>query len=88
MCYQLLLRLHLCWDYGDGSWLNGCVFRIGREWGGDAQELSAGISKALVTTVAGLSLAIPLMFIHQFLSSKISQRLDEWDQIQPSWWPI
>lgn len=48
---------------------------------GDAQELSAGISKALVTTVAGLSLAIPLMFIHQFLSSKISQRLDEWDQI-------
>ncbi|MGC6367118.1 MAG: MotA/TolQ/ExbB proton channel family protein [Candidatus Marinamargulisbacteria bacterium] len=48
---------------------------------GDAQELSAGISKALVTTVAGLSLAIPLMFVHQYLTSKITQRLDEWDQI-------
>ncbi|MEK9728235.1 MAG: MotA/TolQ/ExbB proton channel family protein [Candidatus Margulisiibacteriota bacterium] len=48
---------------------------------GNAQLLSAGISKALITTVAGLSLAIPLIFIHQFLSSKIDERLDDWDNI-------
>ena len=48
---------------------------------GNAQLLSAGISKALITTVAGLSLAIPLIFIHQFLSSKIDERLDDWDHI-------
>ena len=36
---------------------------------GDAQLLSAGISKAL-TTVAGLSLAIPLIFVHQLLTQK------------------
>ena len=54
---------------------------IALEGTGQAELLSDGISKALVTTVAGLSLAIPLMFIHQFLNSKIDQRLDEWDNI-------
>ena len=48
---------------------------------GNAQLLSAGISKALITTVAGLSLAIPLIFIHQVLTSKIDERLDDWDHI-------
>ena len=48
---------------------------------GKAELLSAGISKALVTTVAGLSLAIPLMFIHQMIHEKINKRLDEWNNI-------
>jgi len=48
---------------------------------GDAQLLSAGISKALITTVAGLSLAIPLIFIHQLLVQKVEARFDEWDRI-------
>ncbi|MGA0241561.1 MAG: MotA/TolQ/ExbB proton channel family protein [Candidatus Marinamargulisbacteria bacterium] len=46
-----------------------------------SQELSVGISKALITTVAGLSLAIPLMFIHHYLSGRIEARLDDWDAI-------
>ena len=54
---------------------------IALEGTGQAELLSAGISKALVTTVAGLSLAIPLMFVHQFLNAKINERLDEWDNI-------
>ena len=48
---------------------------------GDAQLLSAGISKALITTVAGLSLAIPLIFVHQLLTQKVEKRLDQWDRI-------
>ncbi len=48
---------------------------------GQAELLSAGISKALITTVAGLSLSIPLMFIYQYLQSKINHRLDEWDSV-------
>ncbi|MEC8678100.1 MAG: MotA/TolQ/ExbB proton channel family protein [Candidatus Margulisiibacteriota bacterium] len=48
---------------------------------GDAQLLSAGISKALITTVAGLSLAIPLIFVHQLLIQKVEKRLDQWDRI-------
>ncbi|MEC8678386.1 MAG: MotA/TolQ/ExbB proton channel family protein [Candidatus Margulisiibacteriota bacterium] len=48
---------------------------------GNAQLLSGGISKALITTVAGLSLAIPLMFVHQLLTQKVEKRLDQWDRI-------
>ena len=48
----------------------------------NVELLSGGISKALVTTVAGLSLSVPLMFIHQFLDSKIDERLNEWENIQ------
>jgi biopolymer transport protein ExbB len=46
-----------------------------------AELLSAGISKALITTVAGLALSVPLMFIHQYLESKIDDRLNDWDDI-------
>ena len=48
---------------------------------GQAEQLSAGISKALITTVSGLSIAIPLMFINQYLQSQINDRLDAWDFI-------
>lgn len=48
---------------------------------GKAALLSAGISKALITTVGGLSLAIPLMFVHQWLSDCINNRINEWDNI-------
>ena len=54
---------------------------IAVEGTGQAELLSAGISKALVTTVTGLSLAIPLMFIHQFIEDKIDERLDEWNTV-------
>ena len=41
---------------------------------GDPRVMSGGISQALVTTVMGLSTAIPLLLIHSFLVSK-SNRL-------------
>jgi biopolymer transport protein ExbB len=52
---------------------------IALEGTGQTELLSAGISKALITTVAGLSLAIPLMFIFQFLQSRIAAHYDAWD---------
>jgi biopolymer transport protein ExbB len=38
---------------------------------GDASVLADGISKALVTTVAGLSVAIPALAFHSFFSKKV-----------------
>lgn len=47
------------------------VFDAITEFGlGDTQILSDGISKALVTTVAGLSVAIPALAFHSFFSKK------------------
>ena len=37
----------------------------------DPSILAKGIGEALITTVAGLSIAIPFIFLHQFLSHKI-----------------
>ena len=47
----------------------------------DMKQLSMGISKALITTVAGLSLAIPLLFLHQWVQNAIDKRLNDWDGI-------
>jgi len=47
---------------------------------GDPRVMSGGISQALVTTVMGLLVAIPLLLFHSFLSSKsntLIQILDE-----------
>lgn len=38
---------------------------------GDAQVLSEGISKALITTVAGLSVAIPALAFHTYFSKRV-----------------
>jgi biopolymer transport protein ExbB len=38
---------------------------------GDAAALSSGIAEALITTVTGLSIAIPFIFLNQFLMHKI-----------------
>jgi len=38
---------------------------------GDARLLSGGISEALVTTEAGLVVAIPLLLLHAFLSRRV-----------------
>ncbi len=38
---------------------------------GDAQVLSDGISKALITTVAGLSVAIPALAFHSYFSKRV-----------------
>jgi biopolymer transport protein ExbB len=47
---------------------------------GDPRLLAGGISQALVTTVLGLVVAIPLLFSHTLLSSRsrtLIQILDE-----------
>ena len=47
---------------------------------GDPKLMAGGISQALVTTVLGLVMAIPLLFGHSLvsmLSSNMTQRLDE-----------
>lgn len=47
---------------------------------GDPRLMSAGISEALVTTVLGLIIAIPLLFIHSFLSAKSNAVIQILDQ--------
>jgi len=47
---------------------------------GDPKLMASGISQALVTTVLGLLVAIPLLFGHSFVSSladNLIRRLDE-----------
>ena len=38
---------------------------------GDAKLLSGGISEALVTTEAGLIIAVPVLLVHAFLSRRV-----------------
>ncbi|RAP33553.1 hypothetical protein DID75_01950 [Candidatus Marinamargulisbacteria bacterium SCGC AG-410-N11] len=39
---------------------------------GNTQALSSGIAEALISTVSGLAIAIPLIFVHHFLSHKVN----------------
>nr|WP_207162372.1 MotA/TolQ/ExbB proton channel family protein [Thiocapsa imhoffii] len=39
---------------------------------GDAALLAGGISKALITTAAGLSVAIPALMFHRFLDNRVA----------------
>ncbi|HYE98547.1 MAG TPA: MotA/TolQ/ExbB proton channel family protein, partial [Planctomycetota bacterium] len=43
---------------------------------GKGEQLAAGIYEALVTTAAGLTVAIPALLAHQILSGKIDRLLD------------
>ena len=47
---------------------------------GKSDMLAEGIYVALVTTAAGLTLAIPVLIIHQILSGKIDSMVDEIDE--------
>jgi len=42
---------------------------------GEAATLAGGISEALITTAAGLSVAIPALFMHRFLSRRVDDLL-------------
>ncbi len=48
---------------------------------GKADTLAKGIYEALVTTAAGLTLAIPVLIVFQILSNKIDSIVDEVDDI-------
>ncbi|MDY0184762.1 MAG: MotA/TolQ/ExbB proton channel family protein [Desulfuromonadaceae bacterium] len=46
---------------------------------GTPETLGAGISEALITTAAGLSVAIPVMLLHKYLSSRADMLADEFE---------
>jgi biopolymer transport protein ExbB len=48
---------------------------------GDVSMLSVGISESLITTAAGLCIAIPLIFFHQYLSNRIDAYLSDLEQM-------
>jgi len=48
---------------------------------GDAQVLSAGISKALVTTIAGLGVAIPTLAFHGYFTKRVESMAIEMQEI-------
>ena len=47
---------------------------------GDPKLMAGGISQALVTTALGLTSAIPLVFIHNFLSSKANSLISIYEE--------
>jgi biopolymer transport protein ExbB len=44
---------------------------------GHAGELAGGISQALITTAAGLTIAIPTLVAYNYLSTKVDERIHE-----------
>lgn len=53
----------------------------GMEAGGGADHLAQGIYEALVTTAAGLTVAIPVMLIYQILNTKVDGIVDDLDDM-------
>ncbi len=49
---------------------------------GDPELLSSGIATALITTVTGLSITIPFIFLHQLCTKKIETFIDKVDALQ------
>ncbi|WP_114416395.1 MotA/TolQ/ExbB proton channel family protein [Marinospirillum perlucidum] len=47
---------------------------------GNAQQLAGGISKALITTAAGLTIAIPALVMHRFLLRRVSDLVVELEE--------
>lgn len=48
---------------------------------GKADMLAEGIYEALVTTAAGLTIAIPVLLVYQYLSTRIDTLVDEIDEL-------
>jgi len=53
----------------------------GMEAGGGADYLARGIYEALVTTAAGLTVAIPVLLLYQVLSAKVDGLIDDLDEM-------
>lgn len=47
---------------------------------GDGQALAGGISQALITTAAGLSVAIPALFFHRYFQRKVDELVIDMEQ--------
>ena len=57
------------------------VFRVIAGGGiGNYNQLSVGIAEALITTFAGLSIAIPFLVVYNALSSKVDSLVNEMEQ--------
>ena len=52
---------------------------------GDTAVLAGGISTALITTAAGLSIAIPTLIAHRMLLRKVDALLVELDETSRHW---
>ncbi len=50
------------------------------EGSGDVAKLAGGISKALITTAAGLTVAIPALFFHRFLTRRVDELVVSMEQ--------
>jgi len=48
---------------------------------GKADMLAEGIYEALVTTAAGLTIAIPVLLVYQFLTTRVDSLVDEIDEL-------
>jgi len=53
----------------------------GMEAGGGADYLAKGIYEALVTTAAGLTVAIPVLLLYKVLSAKVDGLIDDLDEM-------
>lgn len=58
------------------------VFRVVTLFGtGDATLLSGGISEALITTQAGLIIAIPVLLVHALLTRRVRTLVGQWENM-------
>ncbi|RKX34844.1 MAG: MotA/TolQ/ExbB proton channel family protein [Verrucomicrobia bacterium] len=58
------------------------AFQIATSAGmGKADVLAKGIYEALVTTAAGLTIAIPVLLIYQYLNNRVDALVDEMDEM-------
>jgi biopolymer transport protein ExbB len=53
----------------------------GMETGGGSELLAKGIYEALVTTAAGLTVAIPVLLVYQVLNTKVDGIVDDLDEM-------
>lgn len=53
---------------------------IATQGGGTPATLGGGISKALITTAAGLTVAIPTILLHKFLTSRVDRMILEMEE--------
>jgi len=52
-----------------------------RQGMGSSEQLAKGIYEALVTTAAGLTIAIPTLLVYQYLSNRVDGIVDELDEM-------
>lgn len=58
------------------------AFRVLAEMEGvEPSHLSAGIAEALITTAAGLIIAVPVLFVYVYLSGVIDRRVSELNRV-------